>query len=61
MADNLNDQGPQDQSRINVNEDDEVRYWSEELGVSEDRLREFVKQRATSADAVRRALRERVA
>ena len=61
MADNLNERGPQDRTRINVNEDWEVRYWSKELGVSENRLRELVKQHGVSADAVRRALGKRVA
>ena len=61
MADNLNERGPQDRTRINVNEDWEVRYWSNELGVSADRLRELVKQHGVSADAVRRALGKRVA
>ena len=61
MADNLNERGPQDRTRININEDWEVRYWSKELGVSQDRLRELVKQHGVSADAVRRALGKRVA
>ena len=61
MPDNLNERGPQDRTRINVNEDWEVRYWSKELGVSENRLRELVKQHGVSADAVRRALGKRVA
>jgi len=61
MADNLNERDPRDRTRINVNEDWEVRYWSQELGVSEDRLRELVKQHGVSADAVRRALGKRVA
>ena len=61
MPDNLNERGPQDRTRINVNEDWEVRYWSKELGVSENRLRELVKQHGVSAEAVRRALGKRVA
>jgi len=61
MADNLNERGPQDRTRININEDWEVRYWTKELGASEDRLRELVKQHGVSADAVRRALGKRVA
>lgn len=60
MADNLNNRGPQDRTRINVNEW-ELRYWTEELGVSEVRLRELVKQHGVSADAIRRALGKRVA
>ncbi|MDB6135350.1 MAG: hypothetical protein JWM59_3593, partial [Verrucomicrobiales bacterium] len=37
MSDNPKDRGPQDRSRINVNEDYEVRYWTKELGVSGER------------------------
>ena len=61
MPDNLNERGPQDRTRININEDWEVRYWTKELGASEDRLRELVKQHGVSAEAVRRALGKRVA
>ncbi|WP_263418695.1 DUF3606 domain-containing protein [Terriglobus albidus] len=61
MADNLKDRGPQDRTRINVNEDWEVRYWTKELGVTEDRLRHLVQLHGVSADAVRRALGKRVA
>ena len=42
MADNLNDQGPQDRARINVDEDREVRCWTKELIVTEDELRKAV-------------------
>src|SRR6185503_11032643 len=51
MSDNLKDRGPQDRSRINVNEDWELRYWTKELGVSEDRLRQAVQKAGVSADA----------
>ncbi len=56
MADNLQDRGPQDRSRINVNEEWELRYWTKELGLSADELREAVKQAGTSAKAVREHL-----
>jgi hypothetical protein len=56
MSDNLKDRGPQDRSRINVNEDWELRYWTKELGVSEDRLRQAVQKAGVSADAVRKEL-----
>jgi hypothetical protein len=42
MADDLNNRGVQDRSRINVSEPHEVRYWTEALGVSEDELRKLV-------------------
>lgn len=61
MSDNLKVRGAQDRTRINVNEDWELRYWTKELGVSEDRLREFVNRHGVSADNVRRALGKKVA
>ena len=56
MADNLKDRGPQDRSRINMNEEWEVRYWTKELGVSEEQLRKAVQTAGSSADAVRKHL-----
>lgn len=56
MSDDLKNRGPQDRSRINVNEDHEMRYWSKELGVSEDQLRESVKVAGVSVDAVKKHL-----
>jgi Protein of unknown function (DUF3606) len=56
MSDNLQNRGAQDRSRINVNEPWELRYWTKELGLSEDELREAVKAAGTSASAVRQHL-----
>ncbi len=56
MADNLQNAGPQDRSRINVNEDWEVQYWTKELGVSKQRLTELVREVGTSSSAVREKL-----
>ena len=42
MADDLQKTGHQDDTRINVDQDHELSYWSEKLGVSRDRLREAV-------------------
>lgn len=56
MADNLKDRGPQDRSRINVNESWELQYWTKELGVSEEQLRTAVETAGTSAEAVRKHL-----
>lgn len=52
MADNLNERGPQDRSRVNVNEPWELQYWSRKFGVSEEQLKEAVKAAGPSADAV---------
>jgi hypothetical protein len=56
MSDNLQDRGPQDRNRINVNEEWELRYWTKELNLSPDELREAVKQAGTSVKAVREHL-----
>lgn len=52
MADNLNERGPQDRSRVNVNEEWELQYWSRKFGVSAEQLRAAVKAVGPSADAV---------
>ena len=56
MPDDKTNRGAQDRSRINVNEDHEVRYWMQTLGVSEEQLREAVAAVGVSADAVRQHL-----
>jgi hypothetical protein len=56
MADDLNNRGPQDRARINVNEAHEIRYWTKALNISEDQLRAAVAAAGVNADAVRRFL-----
>jgi hypothetical protein len=56
MSDNLQERGPQDRSRINVHEEWELRYWTKELGLSADELRQAVKDAGTSVKAVREHL-----
>ena len=56
MSDNLQDAGQQDRWRINLNEDWEVAYWMEELGVSKEKLAQVVKEVGTSVAAVRARL-----
>lgn len=58
MSDDLTNRGPQDRTRINVNEDHELRYWTKELGVSEERLKEVVKAVGVSVESVREHLRK---
>jgi hypothetical protein len=48
--------GSPDSKRINVNEDHEVAYWTKELGVTSDKLKEAVDAVGTSAQAVREYL-----
>lgn len=43
MVDDLRNRGPQDDARVNVNQDWEVAYWTKKFGVSEAKLREEVK------------------
>ncbi len=45
-----------DASRISLGQDHEVRYWTKELGITEERLRQLVKDHGNSAEAVRTAL-----
>lgn len=56
MADDLSNRGAQDRSRINVNEEHELRYWTEALNVSEQQLRVAVAAVGTGAEAVRQFL-----
>lgn len=56
MPDDTTNRGAQDRARININEDHEVRYWTQALGVSEEQLREAVAAVGVSADAVRQHL-----
>lgn len=56
MADDLSNRGGQDRSRISTNEDHEVRYWTETLGVSREQLQRAVDRVGNSAAAVRKEL-----
>lgn len=56
MSDDKSQRGPRDGSRINVNEDYEVRYWTQALNVSPEELRKAVRAVGTSSEAVRRHL-----
>ena len=53
MSDDKTKKGPQDRSRINLDEKYEVDYWTKKLGVSEAELRHAVRNVGSSADAVR--------
>lgn len=56
MADNPSDRGPQDRARINLGQEHEVRYWTHELGVTEEQLRDVVAKVGTSAEKVKAEL-----
>lgn len=59
MADDLSKRGSADRQRINVNEEHELRRWSEKFEVSPERLREVVQQAGPMADDVERAIKGR--
>jgi hypothetical protein len=56
MSDSTQDRGPQDRSRINVNQPHEVRYWTQELRCTERQLRDAVARVGDKADDVRTSL-----
>jgi len=57
MADDKSKTGPADASRINVNEDYEVQYWTKKFGCSAEELRAAVKAVGASASAVEKRLK----
>jgi hypothetical protein len=56
MPDNKKKPGGQDRTRINVNENYEVRDWSKKFGVTQDELKKAVAKVGTSAEAVKKHL-----
>ena len=56
MADDLTNRGPQDRGRVNVHEADELNYWTEAMGCTEQQLRDAVAAVGVSAKAVRQYL-----
>ena len=54
--DNLTKREQPDRSKINMNEDFEVKYWRKALGVSKDDLQRAVDKVGNSAAAVRKEL-----
>lgn len=59
MPDNTNDRGPQDRSRVSMEEDYEVRYWTNKFSVTQDRLQQAVDAVGNSADAIEQYLARR--
>lgn len=58
MSDDKSKSGPADRARVNVNEDYELRYWTEKFGVSADVLRAAVKAVGPVATAVEAELKK---
>ena len=59
MADDPNIRGAGDRQRINVDQDYELRNWSQKFGVSPDDLRRAVREVGPMADDVEKHLRGR--
>jgi Protein of unknown function (DUF3606) len=57
MRDDRSQRGSPDRDRIDINDEHEVRNWSQSLKVTPDQLREAVKKVGTSANQVRQYLR----
>jgi hypothetical protein len=53
MPDNLENRGEPDRSRIHMDEDHEVRYWTQTLGVTAEQLADAVRTAGNNAQAVR--------
>jgi Protein of unknown function (DUF3606) len=49
MPDNLSKKRQPDRSKINMNEDYEVRYWTKHLGVSKEELQKAVDRGAAAS------------
>ena len=58
MPDDLEKRGPADRARINLKEDHEVLYWSEEFHITPERLRDVVESVGPMVDDVREALKK---
>jgi hypothetical protein len=54
--DNLKVKGRPDRSKINMQEEDEVRYWAKHLGVSEEQLQNAIDKVGNGAAAVQKEL-----
>lgn len=56
MADDLSKTGPGDRSRVNVDQEHELRNWTRAWGVSPEQLREAVRRVGPMADDVAKEL-----
>jgi hypothetical protein len=57
MSDDKTNRGSPDRDRINMNQEHEVRYWSQKLGVTAEELRRAVEAVGPTASAVEKRLR----
>ncbi|OGA26468.1 MAG: DUF3606 domain-containing protein [Betaproteobacteria bacterium RIFCSPLOWO2_02_FULL_65_24] len=56
MADDTKQRHGQDRKRIDLDQDYELRYWTRELGVTEEELKQAVRAAGTQIETVRRYL-----
>ena len=59
MSDDRTNRGSPDRDRIDMSDPDEVRNWTQSLGVSRDELQRAVQAAGDRADSVREYLRGR--
>jgi hypothetical protein len=59
MSDNLKETGKPDDSRINIEQDHELNYWSEKFGVSREELQSAVAKAGPMVKNVREHLQRR--
>lgn len=57
MSDDTSNRGTPDRQRINMNQEHEVRYWTEKLGVTREELQKAVDAAGSTASAVEKELR----
>jgi Protein of unknown function (DUF3606) len=60
MADDTAKRDYRDRDRINVHEDYELRYWTKELGVTPEQLKQTVEKMGVMVTDVRKALGKEV-
>jgi hypothetical protein len=59
MSDDKTQRGSPDRDRIDMNDPDEVRNWTQSLGVSKEELQKAVEAAGTTATKVREYLKSR--
>jgi hypothetical protein len=56
MSDDKSQRGSPDNTRIDIHDPDEVRHWTQSLGITPEQLKEAVARVGTSAQKVRESL-----
>ena len=58
MSDDKSQRGSPDNKRIDIHDPNEVRHWTQSLGVTAEQLKEAVARVGTSAEKVRESLKK---